>query len=89
VLGGYYFDFGGILSRLYQITGTYELVGRLVKIFEGAIKAYEKAELPSRIAEGHWQLARAHNKLQNYMGSRKASRQRQKATRLLPKNCHG
>ncbi len=89
VLGGYYFDFGGILSRLYQITGTYELVGRQVKIFEDAIKAYEKAELPSRIAEGHWQLARAHNKLQNYMGSAEsfeaASESYKAAAKKLPR----
>ncbi|NIV44219.1 hypothetical protein GWN49_04985, partial [Candidatus Bathyarchaeota archaeon] len=69
VLGGYYFDFGGILNRLYELTGTSELLARLVKVFEGAIKAYKKAGLASRVAEGHWQLARAQNKLQNYIGS--------------------
>ena len=68
-LGGYYSDFGRILNRLYLITGTYELLSKLIEVFKGAVETYEKANLPSRAAEGYWQLANAYNKLQNYAKS--------------------
>ena len=68
-LGRYYSDFGRILNRLYLITETPELLGKLLEVFRGAVEIHEKADLPSRVAEGYWQLAKTHNKLQNYAES--------------------
>ena len=68
-LGRYYSYLGGILNKLHLLTGTYELLSELIEVFKGAVEAYEKAELPSRAAEGYWQLAKAYNKLQNYAES--------------------
>jgi len=68
-LGRYYYYLGGILNQLYLITGTYELLGKLLGIFKGAAETYKKADMSSRAAEGYWQLAKVYNKLQNYAQS--------------------
>jgi len=68
-LGGYCFCLRGILNRLYLLTGTFELLGKLLEVLKRAVETYEKADLPSRTAEGYWQLAKVHNKLQNYAES--------------------
>lgn len=68
-LGRYYSDFGGILSQLYLLTNTYELLGKSLEVFKGAVETYKKADLPNRTAESYWQLAKAHNTLQNYAES--------------------
>ncbi|UCE43646.1 MAG: hypothetical protein JSV57_04625 [Candidatus Bathyarchaeota archaeon] len=68
-LGRYYSDFGRILNQLYRITNAHELLGKLIEVSKGTIETYEKADLPSRVPEGYWQLAKAHDKLHNYPDS--------------------
>ena len=68
-LGGYYSDFAGILDQLYLITGSAELFSKLIETFRGAVKTYEKADLPSRAAESYWRLAKVHDRLRNFAES--------------------
>lgn len=65
-LGGYYYDSGAILDKLHQLTRAHVLLDKLKEVAMGAVETYEKADLPSRAAEGYWQLANAHNKLRSY-----------------------
>jgi len=65
-LGKYYSDFGGILDQLHMITGSPELLDRLLNVLRGAVKSYAKADLPSRAAESYWQLAKVHDKLRDF-----------------------
>ncbi len=65
-LGKYHFDFGVILNQLYLLTGSPDLLDKLLGVTRGAVQAFNEADLPSRVAEGYWQLAEVHNKLENY-----------------------
>ena len=64
--GKYHFDYGGILNQLYRLTNSPKFLRKLLEVLSGAIKTYEKADLPSRVAEGYWQLAEVHHELRNY-----------------------
>ena len=68
-LGGYYSDFGEILGQLHLMTGSDELLGRLLEIFRGAVKTYKKAGLLSRAAESYWQLGKVCNRLRDFTES--------------------
>ncbi|UCE95785.1 MAG: hypothetical protein JSV51_08775 [Candidatus Bathyarchaeota archaeon] len=70
-LGGYCSDFGKILERLYQLTGVNDVLEKLIKLLKRAVEAYKKANMPCRIAEVYWGIARAHNKSQKFMQSAK------------------
>ncbi|UCD97164.1 MAG: hypothetical protein JSV35_03720 [Candidatus Bathyarchaeota archaeon] len=64
--GKYHFDYGGILNQLYKLTNSLKLLHKLLEVLRGAIEAYEKVDLPSRVAEGYWQIAAVHHELRNY-----------------------
>jgi KaiC/GvpD/RAD55 family RecA-like ATPase len=68
-LGRYYSDYGGILGQLHLMTGSSEVLGKLLEAFKRAAQTCEKADLPSRAAEGNWRLAKIHGKLQSYVES--------------------
>lgn len=65
-LGKYHFDFGVILNQLLLLTSTPELLDKLLEVLRGAVQTFDKADLPSRVAEGYWQLAEVYDKLRNY-----------------------
>ena len=71
-LGAYCFYLGGILNRLYHLTGVDEHLHKSTAAYKQAVEIYEKAHLSSRAAEGNWQLANAYNKLLNYAESAKS-----------------
>ncbi len=87
-LGGYYYDSGAILDKLHQLTRAHALLDKLEEVATGAVETYEKADLPSRAAEGYWQLANAHNKLRSYAEAAEsfeaASRSYKTAAKKLP-----
>ena len=58
VLGWYSDWFGGILNQLYALTGEEEVLRKAIKVYEDTSETYRKAELPSRVAEAQWQVAR-------------------------------
>ena len=61
---GWYFDwFGGILNQLYSLTREQETLRKAIKVYEGTSETYEKAELPSRVAEAQWQVATLYDQL--------------------------
>jgi hypothetical protein len=61
---GWYSDwFGGILNQLYALTGEEETLRKAVEIYEDTSETYRKAELPSRVAEAQWQVARLSDRL--------------------------
>jgi len=66
-LGRYYGELGGIVDQLYRLTGAYELSRKLIEAFKGVVEMYGKAGLMTYVAEGHWQLAKVHNRLCEYL----------------------
>ena len=68
-LGTYYSDYGRILGQLHLMTGSSEVLDKLLEAFKRAVETYEKADLPSRAAESHWRLARIQGKLQSFAES--------------------
>ena len=63
VLGWYYDWFGGILNQLYSLTKNEATLERATKVYQHTAETYRKAELPSRIAEAHWHVARLYDQL--------------------------
>jgi len=69
VLGGYYSDFGRTLNRFHLLTEDSGTLRKSKEAFKCAVERYGKADLPSRVAESFWRLAKTQNKLQNYVDS--------------------
>jgi len=66
-LGKYHDWFARILNELYMLTEEKKILGKVIQIYEGAIETYDKADMPSRIAEAYWQIAKAFNRIGEYM----------------------
>jgi len=64
--------FGKTLSELYALTNDFNVLVAAIDSFEESIESYGKADSPSsRVAESHWELAKAYNKMGNYIESAK------------------
>ena len=63
VLGWYSDWFGGILNQLYSLTGEEETLRKAIEVYEDTTEIYRKAELPSRVAETQWHVARLSDRL--------------------------
>ena len=50
--------FGGILNELYLLTEDKEILSRANEVYEDASKKFKEANLPSRLAETYWKMAR-------------------------------
>jgi hypothetical protein len=55
--------FGGILNDLYLLTEDEKALSRAIEVFENAGKRFRQVNLPSRVAESHWQMARNQDRL--------------------------
>ncbi len=64
--GWYYGWFGGIVNQLYSLTGEEETLKKAINVYEGTAETYRKAELPSRVAEAYWHVARLCDQLGEY-----------------------
>jgi len=62
-LGRFQYWFGQILNQLYSLSEDERFLGRAIEVYNGAIEAFRKAELPSRMAESYWQIAKLHESL--------------------------
>ena len=50
--------FGGILNELYLLTEEKEILRRAIDIYDDASKKFKEVNLPSRLAEAYWKMAR-------------------------------
>jgi len=60
-IGMYHYWFGGILDQLYSLTKDKKILERAIEVYNGAVETYSKAELPTRAAESHWQIAKIYD----------------------------
>ncbi len=66
-LGEYYDWFGGILNQLCWLTKDEKVLKEAIEAYERAVGTYGKAELPSRLAEAHWNIAKLYDRLGEYV----------------------
>ena len=66
-VGNYHENYAKILNQLYLLTGDPENLRKAIKIYEGAIEAYDKVSWHSFIAEINWRIASLWNKLDKYL----------------------
>jgi KaiC/GvpD/RAD55 family RecA-like ATPase len=63
--------FGRILNELYLLTKDKELLNRAIDAYDEAAEKFKKVNLPSRVAEAYWNIAR----IQDHLGAhQKAAR---------------
>ncbi len=63
MFGRYYAWFGDILNQLYTLTGEKATLEKAVNVYQDTAETYQKAELPSRVAEADWHGARLYDQL--------------------------
>ncbi len=66
-LGKYYDWFGGILNQLCRLTEDEKVLKEAIEAYGRAVDTYSKAELPSRLGEAHWNIAKLHDRLGEYV----------------------
>jgi len=66
VLGWYYDWFGDILNQLYLVTKDEKAINRALEVYRGAAEVYQKAGMPSRVAEAYWEAARLYDRHGEY-----------------------
>jgi len=69
VLGWYHDWFGEVLDRLYALTKDEKIINKAIGVSQGAVQVYQKAGMPSRVAEAYWRAARLHDQLSEYIKS--------------------
>jgi hypothetical protein len=69
VLGWYHDWFGEVLDRLYALTKDGKIINKAIGVSQGAVQVYQKAGMPSRVAEAYWRAARLHDQLSEYIKS--------------------
>ncbi len=69
VLGAYYDLFGGILNRLCLLTEDDTIFREAIEAYEKSADAYTKAQLPSRSAEAHWNIAKLYDRIGEYLSA--------------------
>jgi KaiC/GvpD/RAD55 family RecA-like ATPase/tetratricopeptide (TPR) repeat protein len=65
-LGRFQDWFGGILDEIYMLTEDKKNLNRAIEVYEDAAREFKKANLPSRVAESHWKMARNQDRLGKY-----------------------
>jgi len=66
ILGWYHDWFGEILDQQYQLTKDEAVIKRAIEVNQDAAHVYQKAEMPSRVAEAYWKTARLHDRQGEY-----------------------
>ncbi|MGD8507091.1 MAG: hypothetical protein PVF15_10570, partial [Candidatus Bathyarchaeota archaeon] len=62
-VGGFSDWFGGILNELYLLTGDKEIMIKAIEVYDYASEQFKKVNLPSRVAEAYWKMARNQDRL--------------------------
>jgi hypothetical protein len=60
-VGGQYSTFGNLLLSLYELTYDRKLLDKAMKVYDEAIKFFQKLDLVTHVAEAYWKKARAHD----------------------------
>ena len=63
VLGWFHDWFGRILDQLYSLTKDEKVIKKATEVYEEAAQVYQKAGMPSRVAEAYWKAARLFDRL--------------------------
>jgi len=63
IIGWFHYWFGGILDQLYSLTKDKKILDRTIEVYKGAVETYSRAELPTRAAESHWEIAKIYDRL--------------------------
>ena len=66
ILGWFHDWFGQVLNQLYSLTKDEKVINRSIQVYESAAKTYQKAGMPSRVAEDHWKAARLYDDREEY-----------------------
>lgn len=61
VLGWYHDWFGQVLDQLYSLTKDDKVINRSIQVCESAAKTYQRAGMPSRVAEAYWKAAKLYD----------------------------
>jgi uncharacterized repeat protein (TIGR01451 family) len=62
-VAGYEDVFGGTLNELYTLVEDKEILTRAIEVYEDAAKQFKKVNMPSRVAESYWRMARNQDRL--------------------------
>jgi KaiC/GvpD/RAD55 family RecA-like ATPase len=62
-VAGYEDVFGGTLNELYPLIEDKEILTRAIEVYEDAAKQFKKVNIPSRVAESYWRMARIQDRL--------------------------
>jgi hypothetical protein len=65
-LGKYEDELGTLLNGLFLLTKEKILLYRAIETHEDAITQFKKADMPTRVAESYWKMARDQNRLGEY-----------------------
>ena len=77
---------GKTLNQLYELSRDSTFLGDGLEAFERSVGTYDKADLPSRVAEAYWQIAKTYNQLAEYSESAKNFESASKNYRLAAIN---
>jgi len=66
-LGWYHDWFVEILNQLYSLTKDENVINRALEVCQSAAQVYQKAEMPSRVAEAHWTTAKLYDQRGQYL----------------------
>ena len=66
---GFEDTFGGLLNELYLLTGNKEKLSLAIDSYSDAAQKFKEADLPSRVAESYWKIARNKDSLGRYEGA--------------------
>jgi KaiC/GvpD/RAD55 family RecA-like ATPase len=66
IVAGYEDALGGILEEGYLLTAENENLSRANKVYVDAAEDFKKVEMPSRVAESSWRIARNLDRLSEY-----------------------
>ena len=58
--------FGGVLNELYLLTDNKEKLNLAIEFYGDAAQKFKEADLPSRVAESYWKMARNQDQLGRY-----------------------
>ena len=65
-VAGYEDVFGGTLNELYLLVEDKEILARSIEVYEDAARQFKKVNMPSRVAESYWRMARNQDRLEDH-----------------------
>ncbi len=72
ITAGFEDSFGKLLEELQRLTEDKAILSRADMVYDDAAKKFEKVDLPSRVAESHWRIARNQDQLGEHQEAAKS-----------------